>query len=333
MKHTLLKTTAVLAVAALSTEAFAAPEIHGRLVLAAVANDNETKTTDLSQATPTVTKSSSSRATMEGTSRLRFSGKEKINDKVDLEYWLDYNIYLDNYTEGKNFSSRNTYLGLKHKDYGTVRFGRLYTVDDNIDYADEGFYFSSGTPWSYAGERTNNTIQYESPGFGPNKKVSTTLHYAMDEGEKSTDLVAANVFYDGDKLKLGASHVRKSNFNSTRLMASYDVNDKWKFATLAQQADYNTSNNELAVLTSGVYHYDKTLDLYGQVGFADSYEGHKDGEKLVAGVGAIKTLKKESGKRVRAYGSLNYTDTTSYKGTIKSQTDGFAVETGLRYDF
>lgn len=353
----------ILAIASLSTQAFAEPKVSGRVYLSALYDNIETKTT-----TDGITsKSTSDRPVLNsGGSRLRITGSEKLGDKTDLEYWLEYNVKLDddNVTkEGKNnnFTSRNTYLGLKHKDYGTVRVGRIYTPDDDIDYVDNGYLYASGAsvPFSYFGQRTNNTIQYIKP-FN-NEKTQVKFHYAMDEdtslykegvnnnggsvstlvGGKSVstkrDIAAAHILHEDEKFEAGLAYTYAGDFNATRAMFNYKPTKELSVGIMAQQVDYNSGNNELGALLSSYYKINDKLDMYAQAGYAENYKGWKDGEKTTASIGAIKWLKKD-GTKVRTFASLSYVDETSFSlgdgnALTKTQTEGFGIETGFRVDF
>lgn len=364
MKHTALKTATVLALATLSTQALAEPKVSGRLYLAATYEDTETKETT-NGVTTTVKGDERTQLNSSG-SRIRVTGDEKLSDNVDLQYWLEYSIKLDddNLTkDGKtnNFTSRNTYLGFKHKDYGTVRLGRIYTPDDDIDYVDNSYLYASGAglPFSYFGQRTNNTIQYITPKFN-NGKTQIKLHYAMDEdaglstgstnnngGTVSTlvngqsvstkrDIAVGHILHEDEKFDAGIAYTYAGDFNAIRGMFNYKPTKAFSIGVLAQQTDYNSSDNELGALVSGYYKFNDTVDGYAQVGYTDNYKGWKDGEKTVASVGAIKWLKRD-GTRVRTFATVSYVDETSFKlgnnALTKVQKDGFGVETGVRVDF
>ncbi len=328
-----------IAVGLIATTANASPKITGRFYLGELYQDVETKVTNTT--TNTTTTTSTSRPTLNsGGSRIRVEGSEALSDKADLEYRLEYSIYFDDDSR-TNFTSRNTYLGVKHKDYGTVRAGRLYTPDDDIDYVDNSFLYANGAghSFSYLGERTNNTIQYISPKLGD--KTQVKLHYAMDEDVSATDtkgdLFAGHVLHEADKYNLGLSYVtRGKDFTSIRAMGTIKATDKLTLGLMGQQVDYDTSDNELGFTASAYYTINPMLDVYAQASRTDNYEGVKDAENTTASAGVIKWLKRD-GVRIRVYGSASYADKTTYatSGTdvIKTQTESIGVETGLRMDF
>lgn len=124
--NTAIKATATLAIATLTAETFAAPQISGRLYLSALYDNIDNK--EHNTVTQTISNTKSDRLSLNSAgSRVRLTGEEKLTKDIDLEYRLEYSIFLDNDGEGKNFSARNTYLGFKHDDYGTVRVGRIFT--------------------------------------------------------------------------------------------------------------------------------------------------------------------------------------------------------------
>lgn len=356
-----IKTSCVLAVAALSTQAFAEPKVSGRLYLSTLYDNVETKTTDVS--TGVMTKSKTDRTTLNSSgSRIRVTGSEKLTDKIDLDYRLEYSVFLDNDGAGKNFAARNTYLGLKHKDYGTVLVGRLYTPDDDIDYVDQSYLYASGTglPFSYFGQRTNNTIQYVSPKFNQDK-TQIKLHYAMDEDVGATtgdvnnhggaftvfnkgvpttqkrDMIVGHILHEDTKFDAGVAYTHAGDFNSLRAMVSVKPNEQLTVGVMAQQTDYNNAKKELGALLSGYYKVNGNTDVYAQAGHTKNYEGYKDGEKTIASAGVIKWLKNDGGVRLRAFGTLAYADTTTFEHSnnqwSKVQSEAVGVEAGLRYDF
>lgn len=358
--------TSIALGAMLATTAHADPKISGRLYLSTLYENKDV--TETNTVTNAVSKTNTGRTTLNsGGSRIRFTGDEKLTDDVTLDYRLEYSVFLDNdavTSDGKslNFAARTTYLGLKHKDYGHLAAGRMYTPDDDIDYVNAGYLYASGAeaPFSYHGQRTNNTFQYTSPKI--NDKTQFKLHYAMDEdigayvsgsnnhggavsgvfvnGKQTTirrDLIAGHVLHEDEKFDAGLAYTYAGEFKALRGMVWLKPTDKFKYGIIAQQTDYNSGNKELGALITGYYSMDDKTDFYAQAGYADNFKGFKDGERTVASTGIIKWLKRDGGTRVRAFGTLNYDDRTEFKYTndqlIKVQSDAFGVEAGLRYDF
>ncbi|VEG12681.1 porin [Moraxella cuniculi] len=343
----------------LPINATAEPKISGRFYLTTLQEKTDKKETNLS--TGVITQSKDNRTTLNSAgSRVRLTGSEKLTDDVDLEYRLEYSVYLDNDGNGNNFASRNTYLGLKHKKYGTMLAGRLYTPDDDIDYVNWGYLYAAGTssPFGYHGQRTNNTIQYTTPKFNDGK-TQIKLHYAMDEvvkddtdssnggkftvfgadgkpNEKRRDMIVGHMLHESEKFDTGIAYTSAGDFKALRAMVSVKPTKELTVGLIAQQTDYNSGNKELGALVSGYYKLNQTTDIYAQAGTARNYKGYKDGEKTTASTGVIKWLKRD-GARVRVFGSLSYSDETSFKydgdDLVRVQSDALGLEAGLRYDF
>lgn len=343
------------------------PTISGRLYLSMLKDDVHTKQTNLS--TNTVTSDTTENRTKmhSSGSRLRFTGSQTMSEDVDLEYYLEYSIYVDDDSiddkgQALNFSSRNTYLGLKHNDYGTIRVGRIFTPDDDIDYVDQSYLYGNGTgtSFSYNGQRTNNTIQYISPKWN---NTQVKLHYSMDETESggkfssfmdgregviaARDFISGHILYENEDTKtaIGAAYTQAgSDFNALRVMASYKPQDKFTLGFMAQRTDYNSADAEIGAMVSGYYNINDNLDFYAQVGHAKHYGGFKDGEHTNASLGLIKWLKRD-GTRVRVFGALHHNDVTKFAhiteadddyqvGNLqKTQQESFGVEAGMRIDF
>lgn len=373
MKHTLLKSAVVLALAALSTEALADPKISGRIYAYSPMETTETKTTG-ADGKVTTTKETTRATINTAGSRIRVSATEKINDQADFEYLVEYGIYLD--SENKkdditnNLISRNAYVGLKHKDMGTVRIGRIYTPDDDIDYVHLGYLASAGAGGSmtYFGQRTNNTIQYITPKFNDGK-TQIKLHYAIDEdkkaypaidaetkapskksssnnnggavtthdanGKKSTayrDLAAAHILHSGDNFTAGLAYTQAgSDFNAVRGMVSYDVTKELTLGVMGQRVDYKTKTPEIGVTGSVSYNLTDTLNIYGQAGHAVNQGGVKDKSHTSATTGVVKWLKKEGSAKMRTFVSASYANENDKNAKKVSNT--YSVETGLRVDF
>lgn len=332
----------IAAIALATSQAQAAPEIYGRLYLGAMHQTEKTTSPDgVSIKTDTTTLES-------GGSRIGFKGKEPLNDKLDIEYRLEYRTALDTDDKSQHFTPRNTWLGVSHKDYGTLRVGRILTPDDDIDWADQSYNYSdaAGTPFGYASQRANNAILYLSPKFNKDQ-TQFIAYYGMDEDRKSggnfktfVNDTQTSISRDFGLVGLthevalpnkrtafvGATYTHAgSDFNALRGTVSYDVNEKLNLATMAQQVDYNSNNNELGAIVSAYYKINKPLHVYAQVGHTKNYGGYKDSKATNASLGAIYFIK----DNLRAYGTTSMLD----KKVNQQSTKVNAIEAGLRYDF
>lgn len=351
-KDTFMKKSTLFCAASLAlvaTSAYAEPKINGRVVVSLTPQNTTSTVTNQTQGTPATT-TKSNYTQFDGDARLRFSGKEALNDKVDFIYSLDYQLAVDTPYSLGNFSSRDTYVGLAHKDYGKVQVGRQYTRDYFARVLpDNGFYHASDFPWASYGERTNNAIQYHSPAFGPNKKVTAFAHYALSEAANQSHVLAGNINYDGDKFDVAAGFRSKKGLDTVALAGTYAITDKTTVGATINQAKYsgdNTGNSTESAILATVFHkYTPDTSLYAQAGKATNYGGFKDGKKTHINLGVNKTLKDADGKTVDLFGSLNYADVTSLKvqaedkdgnkkgDIIKTETKGTKLEVGIAYFF
>ncbi|OOR91196.1 hypothetical protein B0181_03480 [Moraxella caviae] len=346
---------ATTALVAMSVPAAAAPQVYGRVYMTITNDDVKTDSTalqdiykdgELDKKAGDAWTTKRDRATMDGGNRIGVRGSEPLNDKLDLEYQLEYRLYADS-DNTRNWESRTTRLSLNHKDYGKLSAGRLIMIDDEIDYADKtfGLLDSGYFPFAYGPGWANNSFTYHSPTIN---NTTFMAMYAMDEdndtdrnfttfvdGKKvrtSRDFAGIGALYDTDKLKLGATYLYAGDeFSTTRAMASYNVTPKLNTAVMLQHTDFNSDANEFGVSLGTNYKFDDKLSGWVQLGYADNYGGWKDGESQSLNVGVMRWL----GKTTRAYGYLGARKTTDFSndGDIKNVTKSKGFGVSLRHDF
>lgn len=351
-------------------QAYAAPELYGHLFLGALYEyKKETTTTPAIGNTPAKSKTEETKArpTMQSAgSRVGIKGDHKLNPTVDLEYQLEYNVLLHDVDKDRStlFVPRNTYIGLKHKDYGSLRFGRLLTFDsDEID-TNKAWAYSDATvsPFSYEGQRANNTLAYYSPKLN-NNKTQFVASYTMGEsgrGGGSFDVFNNEVpaeakrefavigatheidFAANRKATLGSTYTYAGKqFNALRGTVSYDIDDKLNLSGAVQRTDYNTKFNEFGVMLGASYEVDgllsvsKPLNVYAQIGHSNNYKGYRASQLTVASVGATYDIN-DNLMAYSSISSLNKSEPT-YKEDLKAfehnKTKVGAFEVGLSYGF
>lgn len=187
MKKLLLAT----AVAALSVSAaHAAPTVYGKILLTTDYVDGNltvkkdgNKLIDKDYSTTQLNSSGSSNVTG---SRIGFKGAEALTANTDLVYQLEYGIDVDA-DKGRNFRSRDTYIGLSNKQYGTLVAGSLYAIDDNINYAGQtvSLYdtYSTGFSVEAADEETADIL-------GVKKGKTVKLNLAFWDGNRANNALA-----------------------------------------------------------------------------------------------------------------------------------------------
>lgn len=256
----------VSAIATLSVSAQAAPQVYGRAFLT-VDYDNSTKSTTLKS----------------NASRIGFKGSEALTANTDVVYQLEYGVNVAAETQ---FSSRDNYLGLSNKQYGTLLAGRLSAIDGMVDYANvtQGNVIGKkGVRASFDAERADNTFAYISPdyngvtAFGMYQVEATKGHYG----------VGARYEPKGAQFRAGASYIKNPTRDTiVRVSGSYDVTPDITVGALYQNHSYKTSSNkENNITISGRYKTATPLTAYGQLDILQNQGGTKnsDSKRLVIG--------------------------------------------------
>ncbi|EBK2343835.1 porin, partial [Salmonella enterica subsp. enterica serovar Enteritidis] len=217
-------------------------------------------------------------------SRIGFKGAEALTANTDLVYQLEYGIDVDA-DQGRNFRSRDTYIGLSNKQYGTLVAGSLYAIDDNINYAGQtvSLYDTYSTGFSvedadketakilgvnegetvklglafWDGNRANNSLAYFSPSYNGLQFMGM---YVMEE-KNSTDLwteseaFGAGLKYEptNQPFRAGATYIKSSDFSTARVSGAFDVNAATTLGALYQVTDLDEDKNENLFTLSGSY--------------------------------------------------------------------------------
>lgn len=337
------------AVAALSiTAAQAAPTVYGKAFLTldlADGDDNSAYQDSRSQLNSTG-------------SRIGLKGSEALTQNTDLVYQLEYGVKVDD--NSAQFTSRDTYLGLANKQYGTLVAGRLTSIDDYVNYANVaqgGVLGGNDVLASFNAERANNAFAYFSP---ERNGVQFMGMYAMDENKVNTDNLAGDAFGLGVKYeptnapyKVGATYIKASqagwsktptdviavdsdgdfvgykgeNMHAIRVSGAYAVSPVLTLGGLYQNTDWNTDSNENAVALSATYNVAQTpWTTYGQLDLVDNAAGVSDAEaqRLVVG-GKYAFNQATTGHLYSAY--LRSKDASNEKA------DAYGIGGGIEYKF
>lgn len=219
MKKLLLAT----AITALTTSVVqAAPTVYGKLNVSIDSMD-EFATTKAD--TNNVVKVNSN------ASRFGIKGSEELNDKLSAIYLAEWQINVDG--DGSDLGQRNRYLGLKYKDIGSVKVGKidspLKEAQGKIDYFNDLHVLDMGKV--LAGEnRVNNVILLESDssalqGFGVNFMLQQAENSKLDNnsadvGDSLGDAMSASLTYKNKDMGLSAALAGDKNIVSTFNAAS-----------------------------------------------------------------------------------------------------------------
>jgi predicted porin len=158
-------------------------------------------------------------------SRIRFSGKDKLDFGGDLVWVLENRIHVgDPYNKaGANvWGSRDTYIGYKG-DFGFARFGKMdnayKTLLKNIsptlesEVNDSSGYLGSAQLLRRLGNRDAQVIFYETPNFnGFNASTSYTIGEKTDKYDASTYQIGGS--WKNDIFNVGAVYSNAQDQNS-----------------------------------------------------------------------------------------------------------------------
>ena len=328
------------AVAALSiTAAQAAPTVYGKAFLTLDVQDGDDNSSDYVARTQLNSNSS----------RIGLKGSEALTQNTDLVYQLEYGVDIDE--DSDQFKSRDTYLGLAYKQYGTLVAGRLTAIDDYVNYANVtagGVLGGDNVLASFDGPRANNTFAYFSP---ERNGLQLMGMYTLDENDDS-DSLGRDAFGVGAKYepanaayKVGATYIQAGDFKAARLSGAYAVSPVLTLGGLYQNADYDSDDNENAFTVSANYKVAQTpWTAYGQLDYVDNVEGAKDAEKQRIAIGGKYAFNKATtghiyGAYMKTEGILDEaTSVTTNNQTVrtvntKNEFDGFGIGGGIEYKF
>ncbi|GAA0310729.1 porin [Psychrobacter aestuarii] len=349
------------AVAALSVSAAqAAPTIYGKAFVAAdyvnAEFDSNNNTFDRDEDTVEINSYSS---------RIGLKGSEAMTADTDVVYQLEYGIRPDG--EDRTFKSRDTYLGVKNKNFGEVRAGRNQSTLDYINnvIVNEGYWDNlgsnnlnsnqqlAGLNMSDSG-RINNSIIWKAPKYN-NMPLDFALMYSSDRNEdngltdKDDGYGAALTFDQGTGFTLGVAYDKDQNISGDIIRGTATVNlGKYMAApvtlgALYQQADFDySSEDEKGLVVSAnmdLNNFARPANVYVQYNNTESLDGNKDSDSDQIVVGGKYFFK--DNLIMHAYAGMNKADNVSTKAadiddnmvnTI-GDTEVFVAGTGLEYRF
>lgn len=330
------------AIAALSVSAQAAPQVYGKAFLTVDYNDTTKSTTLNSNA-----------------SRIGLKGAEALTANTDVVYQLEYRVEVDSadgntnvlngatyngtnpanptvdttstrVRNGRNFESRDTYIGLSNKQYGTLLAGRLSSIDGKVDYANvtQGNVIGGdGVQASFDARRLNNAFAYVSPNYSG---VTFMAMYQTDGSADANSLanggfgVAAQYEPKGAPFRAGASYIQATGNKIARVSGAYDVNPALTVGALYQTHDNGVSGSkkENVATVSAEYKTATPWTAYGQLDFTQNLGGLDVNDQTRLVIGGKYAFNKASTGHV-------------YAGAIdpKSGKTRYGVGGGLEYKF
>lgn len=355
------------AVAALSVSAaHAAPTVYGKAFLTVDAgNAKDTYKSGIVQTTEDINTSGLN----SNSSRIGLRGSEALTADIDVVYKLEYGINIDNgddtvsrvvgvkpkldkngqvqyepdFKEEKikkdQFYARDTYLGLAHKEYGTLLAGRLTTIDDNVDFASvlEANNVGDIGP-TFSAPRANNAFAYVSPERnGAQFLAMYAFDSDADEGSLANkDQYGIGATYSTGPINAGASYITYGKNNHLRLSGNYAVSPTLTAGALYQISKFDEVNSkkENTLIVSGEMKTATPWTAYGQVALIKNVKGKND-KSMGVGVGGKYAFNKVATGHLYA-GYVNSERKNPVIRDIKydsSKNTGFGVGAGLEYRF
>lgn len=355
------------AVAALSVSAaHAAPTVYGKAFLTVDASN--TKATYKSGIVQTPEDINTS-GLNSNSSRIGLRGSEALTADIDVVYKLEYGINIDNgddtvkkvvgvkpkldkndqvqyepdFKEEKikkdQFYARDTYLGLAHKEYGTLLAGRLTTIDDNVDFASvlEANNVGDIGP-TFSAPRANNAFAYVSPERnGAQFLAMYAFDSDTDEGSLADkDQYGIGATYSTGPINAGASYIAYGKNNHLRLSGNYAVSPTLTAGALYQISKFDEVNSkkENTLIVSGEMKTATPWTAYGQVALIKNVKGKND-KSMGVGVGGKYAFNKVATGHLYA----GYVNSERKNPVIRdiqydsSKNTGFGVGAGLEYKF
>lgn len=351
MKKLLL--TSAIAVLSVGV-AQAAPTVYGKafLSLDGAKVDTDVTTNGVKQST-----SANERTQLKSNgSRIGFKGSESLSENTDLMYQLEYRVEVDgdfhtervatdkkddkgetvytNASRTRSFEPRDTYVGLANKQFGTVKVGRLSTIDGEVDYANvaKGGVYGGDGIIGYDGHRTNNAVSYETPNYNG---LSFLGMYVMKEDRANTldrEAFVAAVKYEPEDfpVKVGGAYTKIGAQNVMRVSGAYQVTDNLGFGALYQNTQYiKGGDRENTLAVSGTFSTSTPWAFYTQLDSANNVGGAKDTKAQRIVLGSTYAFNKAT--TAHLYGALSKGTVTT--ADVKTETIGMGLGAGLEYKF
>ena len=150
-------------------------------------------------------------------SRFGIRGHERLGPDLRAIYQLETQFLVDSNNTG--FAQRDSFVGLAHQRFGTVKLGRFDTpfkeYGDDVSFlgVSSGNFTSTSTTYRHIGfgpqnnaarfhERRQNAAQYESPDLGP---FDFKIQYGANEAKTATR--DPDTWSFGGKVELGAFEI------------------------------------------------------------------------------------------------------------------------------
>lgn len=216
----------------LPLSAQAAPKVYGQLNISAESYQKDFQAPATADEDYTRLQSNAS--------RFGVRGEDELTVNLSAVYGIEWGVSADG--EGTDLTQRNRFVGIKHKNLGTVKAGRfdtyLKTAQGKTDLFND---FIGDIEFTIAGEdRANNAVGYESPSF---KGLQfNLLSQTQDVATKATNGTSLSVVYDNKDIGLySALGVNKSIVGRSALFGTSREGEGIRLAVAYNIADFNVN--------------------------------------------------------------------------------------------
>ncbi|WP_019625199.1 porin [Thioalkalivibrio sp. ALJT] len=286
-------------------------------------------------------------------SRLGFKGEREFREQLVGMFQIEQQINFD--TNGTNFATRDTFVGIKGSEWGMLRIGKFDTpfkrargpanfFGDQV--GDMRNLTRSGAQTGRFDERFNNSIHYQTPSFGgltwniqysnetddatttdgaPNKAYSTSLNLSMGD---LTGALAYEKQEDGNV-----------NPDAWRLAVGYRITPAFRMGAFYQNSETTSGDDADIYGLGGQFRLTPSMYLNGHVFQLDSDLADADATMVALG------LEYRLDSDLRFYGNIAMVDnddnstlapwnaakTVSQPGV--GGENATALSIGMRYDF
>jgi predicted porin len=164
-------------------------------------------------------------------SRIGFKGTRQLGENLTGIMQIETGIAPDENSNSGTWASRESYVGLKHKRFGTIKAGRhdspfkdlegvgapMFGSDDAMEVIihGKGTLRAAGSSWANFHTRFNNVVQYETPRFFD---IEGRFAYSTDEvnpvaGSERKPAYAGSLEWNNGMFNAGAAYQATKNYN------------------------------------------------------------------------------------------------------------------------
>lgn len=200
------------------------------------------------------------------TSRIGMKGENIFKGDLRGFYKFEFQYDMADDNNGDNFiKSRNMYVGIKNKDFGSILVGRHDTAMKKA-IGIKIFSDTVAEMTSVIGKdvglynRTNNTIFYKSKKIGPVQLMASLSTLEGDANNEAFDVESIAVTYKANNLYVGLANEKvNAGQEGSRITAGYTFRAGHKVGVGFESGNYASGEDHEAYIINGVF---KLSDLY-----------------------------------------------------------------------